>query len=281
MASTRSRFCRRKCTTPRHSAQLRLERLEDRFVPAVPANEAYIASLYEAFLGRSAEPGGLANWNAQLNAGVSRAQVALGIENSAEAISRTVQIYYQVFLGRPAETGGLNGWVQSVEHGASLEVVKANILGSNEFFLKSGATVPSYLNAVYENEIGRPIDSVALATWIPIASSSIAGRANAAFGIMRSAEGEKAEITSIYETVLGRLAEASGEAGWVSLLQHGVSDAQVIAGIIGSNEYFATILPLAAIAIDPNAVSYSLVVNMNRFDVTRPGAEQLNALLVT
>lgn len=49
------------------------------------ANDAYINSLYQAGLGRSADAGGLATWTGALNAGASRSDVLLAIGTSAEA----------------------------------------------------------------------------------------------------------------------------------------------------------------------------------------------------
>src|SRR5690348_4490892 len=97
--------------TPRHTRPRpvlpRLEKLEDRCVLTAFDNQAYVATLYQTLLGRTAEPGGLAYWSNQLAQGSTWQQVAGGIVTSAEYRGRQVEDLYETVLGHPADSTGL------------------------------------------------------------------------------------------------------------------------------------------------------------------------------
>jgi hypothetical protein len=260
---------------------LHLEYLESRNVPAVAANDVYVASLYQGLLGRNTDPAGLVYWDNLLNAGATRARVALGIEHSDEFVGRAIQIYYLDFLGRPADSAGLNFWVNTVRQGSTLESVKANIFGSNEYFTHSGGSLGSFLNSVYQTELARSIDATGLSYWTRVTANTPDGRADTAFGIMHSTEGEHVEITSIYQAVLSRAPDSGGLAFWLSAFQHGATDSEVVAGILGSDEYFAAIQQFAATGSDANSAAHNFITSTHRFSGTLRGAEQLNSTIAT
>ncbi len=270
-----------KSTRSGRAASLRLENLEDRNVPSVAANDVYVSTLYQGFLGHNVDPAGLAYWDGRLNAGETRAQVALGIERSDEFIGRAVQIDYQDFLGRPADSAGLNFWVEAVRRGDTLEKVKASIIGSDEFFNRSGGNVSGYLNAVYKAELGRPIDAAGLSYWSNGRPNTPNGRAATAFGILRSTDGKEVEITSIYRATLNRVPDSAGQAFWVDAFRHGARDSEVIAGIVGSDEYFTELQSFAASGSDVNSAAHQFIASAKRFSGPLPGAEQLDATVTT
>jgi len=263
------------------SKWLQLEHLESRDVPSVAANDVYISSLYQGLLGRNSDPGGLAFWDSQLNAGQSRTQVALGIEKSDEFIGRAVQIYYQDFLGRPGDSAGVNFWVNAARQGESLEHIKASILGSDEFFTHTGNTLNTYINAIYESQLGRAVDSAGLSFWSRTTTNTADGRAETALQIMHSAEGEQVKVTGYYELLLGRLPGASEVNFWVGDIHSGAQDSDVIAGILGSPEYYGQVQFFAASGTDANSAAHTFIVTTHRFSGTRPGAEELNATIAT
>ena len=64
-------------------------------------------------------------------------------------------------------------------------------------------------------------------------------RATVAAEILSSSEGRDVLVQRFYLRFLRRGADPGGEAGWAGVLQHGGRDEQVIAGLVGSDEYFA------------------------------------------
>src|SRR5262249_45079459 len=105
------------------------------FLALHPTSGSFVNALYEALLGRDADPAGLASWLGQLDSRAgTRAQVALGIINSAESLQGVVNAYFGVFLGRGpgAEEGA--GWLGTLlRNQASLEAVAVGFLASGEF----------------------------------------------------------------------------------------------------------------------------------------------------
>jgi hypothetical protein len=58
-------------------------------------------------------------------------------------------------------------------------------------------------------------------------------------GFLYSSEGETHFVEGEYAVLLDRAADPGGLSTWVSALAHGASYEQVIAGIMGSPEFYA------------------------------------------
>lgn len=259
------------CRSPR----LHLEPLEERTVLSTTANEVFISSLYQGLLAHTASSAGLTYWSGQLNAGLSRTQVALGIATSAEALDYDVEQFYQILLDRPADEVGLNYWIGELNAGASLDQVKAGILGSDEFFQLSGNTNEGFLNALYVHELGRPVDAVGLVYWEQQLNDRMP-RTQVASEVLASPEALKVKLTSFYEDVLGRAPDPAGVAFWSAPLAAGVSDAAVLAGILGSNEYFGHVQQAAgALTSDPDQAAAAMIASLELFGGPLPNADYL------
>lgn len=220
----------------RRQTHLKLEALECRLTPA-STNSVFVATMYRGLLGRGVDTNGLLFWSNQLDNGTSRTAVVLGIESSGEFISREVQLLYHSILGRTVDQGGLNFFGNLLQTGTSLEQVKADLYGSNEFFNHVGNTPNSFLNSVFQQELGRLPDAADL-TFFGNLPASPQGRTNAALQIMVSQEGVRERVVSDYREILGRFPDTNGLNFWVSQANSGSSDASIVAGIAGSTEYF-------------------------------------------
>jgi hypothetical protein len=221
----------------RRKANLKLEALECRLTPA-STNDVFVGTMYRGLLGRGVDTNGLVFWSNQLSNGTSRTAVVAGIESSSEFISREVQLLYRSILGRTVDQGGLNFFGSLLQTGTSLEVVKADLYGSNEFFNHVGDTPTSFLNSVFQQELGRQPDAADLA-FFGNSPLSAQGRTTAALAIMLSQEGIRERVVSDYHEILGRFPDTNGLNFWVSLANSGASDAAIVAGIAGSTEYFS------------------------------------------
>ncbi|HEX7375581.1 MAG TPA: DUF4214 domain-containing protein, partial [Pirellulales bacterium] len=94
---------------------------------------AWINSVYQALLGRSADSQGEAYWSGQLQAGASRQAIAYQIAVSPEAFARVVNADYQQTLGRAPGAAEVQYWVGQLVGGASRENVLAGFVASDEF----------------------------------------------------------------------------------------------------------------------------------------------------
>ncbi len=202
--------------------------------PAASGYSQFVGNVYELLLHRPADQGGLSFWIAQLNTGTPPSTVVADIEASNEYLTDLVASLYQEYLGRSPDAGAA-GWIDYLAAGGSVEQVTAGILGSAEYFADHGGTNQGYLDALYQQLLGRPADAVGESIWLQ-AMAGRQSRQTVALGFLTSAEYRSDLVQSDYQTYLGRNADPSGLAGWLAALESGVSDQQVLAAILGSPE---------------------------------------------
>jgi parallel beta-helix repeat protein len=207
---------------------------------AVTPNQKFIAQVYCDLLGRTVDAGGLAAWTGLLDHGTPAPQVVLDIEfaPSNEYQTIVVENIYQAYLHRAADPAGLQAGVAFLNSGGTNEQLAAIIAGSPEFFALAGMTNAGFLNALYVDALGRPVDPGGAASWGGLLAQGVS-RSTVALGILSSVEYHTELVQSYYQKFLRRAADPVGLAGWVGLLQQGSTDQQVIADIIGSPEYFS------------------------------------------
>ncbi|HVX14579.1 MAG TPA: DUF4214 domain-containing protein [Pirellulales bacterium] len=151
------------------------------FLAGVPGDgtaQTFITNLYRELLGREPDSGGMSFYLGYLadhpNA-AGQAQVVQAFLNSQEYKIHYVDSLYEVFLNRAPDTAGLNFWVQLMGdpgtpggHSGSADekYVLSAILGSQEFYLDSGNTPQGWINALYEDLLGRAPDGSGSAFWM-------------------------------------------------------------------------------------------------------------------
>jgi len=214
-------------------------------------NQLLSINYYRDILGRAAFSTEVTNWSLALDGGAAPAAVAGAFVSSPEYANSFVDGYFQSYLMRRADPSGLASLAGAlVRHRLTPEGLRATILGSDEYFQKSGGSVgdhgASYVKDLYESVLGRPADDGGLASW----EAALAGgqsRSQVAFGIINSREGLSRTVNSLYVTYLARAADSAGLAKWVLTIQQaGGTTFNVMAGILGSFEYtgrVTTVLP--------------------------------------
>ncbi len=96
----------------------------------------------------------------------------------------------------------------------------------------------SFLQTIYGDLLNRDIDGPGQAAWLNVITSGVGGRADAARGVLGSAEYDGQVVQALYQRLLGRSLDPGG-LGYIGVLQQGVIREQVMASILGSSEYFA------------------------------------------
>lgn len=201
------------------------------------ANEQFISKVYLDFLDRPVDASGLAYWNSQLAAGQTRQQVVLAIEGTQEYANLTVQQLYQRYLHRDADPGGLSDYSARLLAGERIEVIAAEMAGSEEFFItQGGSTNDGFLNALYQDALGRAIDPFALSFWR--FQLHFVSREFVSTVVLNTQEYRHDVVEQAYQHLLGRAADPSGAIGWQTVLNFGGTDQYVYSGIAGSQEYF-------------------------------------------
>jgi hypothetical protein len=248
---------------------LNLEALEQRAVPSAtapagqihppPAN-VFLATAYQVELGRPVDDIGLNFWRDQMAHGATREQVIAGILHSDEFFAHEITVDYTELLGRAPDSDGMQFYLQALKNGATPQDVRASILGSDEFFRHAGGQSHAFLNALYQLELGRPIDSQGEAFWTS-KTGTAAGRTSVARAAVTSVEGSQREVRIVYADLLGRTPDADGMAFWSGKLEQDQSEAVVLAGVIGSNEFFSRMQSFSdrVNTTDPNVAAAAFV----------------------
>jgi hypothetical protein len=256
-------------------ARPQLERLESRRVLSAPAGPTFIAVLYQGLLGQNPDGTALAAYQAQLDAGVPRGQVAAEVINTPPFQTREVQTLYLTLLGRGADQAGLNTWLRALQSGASVNQVKANLLGSDEFFARAGRTGGGFLNALFLAELNRAPDASAT----PLLGAGLngaAGRRAVALQVLTSPEAAQFKVANAYQEVLGRAPDAMGASYWADVLRRGGSDEALLAGLLGSDEFFTQLQRFVAQpgTNDPVQAGFQFITAGHKFQAPLPAIPQ-------
>jgi uncharacterized delta-60 repeat protein len=205
-------------------------------------NQRFVQQLYWDLLRRPVDSSGLAVWSGQLDQGVSRTQVAAGIQSSAEYHTLVVSDLYKLVLGRTVDASGLTTWVSFLNQGNPAEQLEVTLLGSDEFFAThANQDNQLFLSALYPIVLQRPIDPSGAQSWGQALQSGALSRQGVAAAVLASLESDGLEVQSLYMQFLHRAADPGGLNTFTSALQHGVSNEQVALSLMGSAEYFSRV----------------------------------------
>jgi hypothetical protein len=208
-------------------------------IQVVSPHKLYVAAVYQTVLGRPADASSLDYWTNVLDADPSqRAMFVNSLDHSAEYFATIITPAYQRFLGRAADAAGLAFWVSQMQQGLTDEQLEAGFIGSPEFYSVSGGTDKSWVDAMYQQLLGRPADATGETFWTQQLQRGQL-RSTVALGFAASAERESQHITLDYQTYLGRTPDAAGLSYWLDqFLHHGQTNENLITGFLASDEYF-------------------------------------------
>ena len=168
-------------------------------------NTQFVDSLYQGMLGRAADATGNAFWTGLLDSGASRADVSVGIAQSAEAKAAlaptTSQVWvpdptgtlaeelFQTGLGRTVDSAGLAFVKSAVAQGATALQIAQDVVASPEFQALHGAqSNVALINSFYQEGLGRPLDPVGSSFYGGLLTSGVGSRAAVLAAIGTSAE---------------------------------------------------------------------------------------------
>jgi uncharacterized repeat protein (TIGR02059 family) len=166
------------------------------------SNDAFVKTLYQNVFHRDADAGGLAFWTGKLQAGASRADVALWLANSQEKLAMppadadfnasdvaTLVRMYSSLFDRKADAAGLNYWIAAHEAGKSMADIADAFVAS---FEASGGYVPmndaQFVNALYQSALHRQGSASELQYWTGELGSHHLDRGDVLLGFANSAE---------------------------------------------------------------------------------------------
>jgi Bacterial Ig-like domain (group 3)/Domain of unknown function (DUF4214) len=206
----------------------------------VPGNpvETWVNQLYRDLLGRNGDPGGVAFWAQKVNAGASRTAVALQFEQTPEALAALVNNVYEGTLHRAADPAGLSGAEALLIQNGSVQNLQATLQGSTEYFqVRAGLNQLAFLNSLYSDALGSLPTPLVVSQLLPLLNSGFPHLALAQV-VESSAAADAHYVASLFNQYLGRGVDPAGLQFDVDFLQRGGRDDQLIANILGSDEYF-------------------------------------------
>jgi hypothetical protein len=130
-------------------------------------NRAWVDSLYQQVLNRSADSAGENYWVQVLAGGQSRTAVASGFTASGEHEQQLIQADYQLYLGRTASSAEVSAWQTAIQHGVTQELMAADFAGSAEaYFAINGSDVNGWLTYAYQKILKRSPDTSGFNAWL-------------------------------------------------------------------------------------------------------------------
>jgi hypothetical protein len=200
-------------------------------------NQKFVAKLYADLLNRNPSRIESATFTTLLNLGATRTQIAGAITSSKEYRTDQIQQDFASFLNRPATAGEVSFFLNYLQQGATDDDVKAAILGGDEYYRLAGGTDYGFLNKLFEDVLGRPVDRGAESTLAALMRQGTTRQAIAEL-ILHSLEADQREVTQLFQKLLHRLPQPAELAADSQMLLTGATDEFVIDALCGSDEYF-------------------------------------------
>jgi acylphosphatase len=212
-----------------------------------------VSSLYQQYLQRAADPGGLNGWVGLLQHGGTIEQVISGLVSSPEYYalqggtnSAFVASLYPSILHRTGSPAEVQAWVNAMARGVTATQVINNFLSSQEYRT-------NLVEAYYLNDLGVPADAATLTAYVSrlkqgtpdqvvqasiISLGDFTQPAASPVGVDPNA----LYVDYLYQSLLGRAADPTELNAWVSGLDHGISPSAVVQGIEASPEYLGDLV---------------------------------------
>ena len=226
---------------------------------------ASVARLYQAVLGRDADPIGHYHWTQRLVEG------ALDGEEIAERFVGSLEfqrvyggiddadfvtLLYENVLNRAPDEGGFTGWTRNLDNGMARSDVVWAFSESQEFQNDMEIDVLAYTYSsydvgwtdnvfrIYQAVFDRAPDEAGFNGWINNLlrgmdyQDAISRFVDSEEFALTYGEATDAEfVTLLYQNVLGRTPDEAGQAGWLNNINQGMSREEVVSFFVDSQEF--------------------------------------------
>ncbi len=213
----------------------------DEPVDDAPATDAaivaFVKAAYEDFLGRAPTDVELETTVTALADGsLTRAEFVSGLAHSDAWISAIVDRFYEDTLGRPGDDPGVDYWTEQLGSGARpVSEVFSFFYASSEYYEGIGGGTPStWVADLYAKLLERVPDPSGAGFWADRAEMD---RMSVALPFFQSIESRTKRVAALYESMLGRSADADGLTHWAEQILTG-GDIVLAADLASSDEYF-------------------------------------------
>lgn len=206
----------------------------------------FVENLYQDLLNRTPGEAEIEFWLDRLDE-VPRRQVINGFLASQEYRRKLVNSFYEDLLDRDGTNVELNAAVSAIASGARDESIMAEVVAGDEYFAAHGSANGGFIDALYQDVLGRSADAAGRQFWIDRLSQG-ATRTQVVLGFTSSTEFRSllvddasdrfSSIEGWYQDFLNRSADAGGKTFFTSQLNNGATWAQVQSQILASAEYY-------------------------------------------
>jgi PhoPQ-activated pathogenicity-related protein len=203
------------------------------------ANQVFIIQLFRDLLLRDVDAPSLNFFTAQLDSGaLSRQRVVTLLINSPEYHALEVQQAFQSFLHRVADPASVAGFSNFLAQGGTVEQLDAILASSSEYFNnRVGGTNDGFVNAIFFDVLGRPVDSGTRMLYDQALANGVSTK-QIATALLASPEYAQKLVDRLYQHFLPPPADNSGRAALINAFLSGLRDEGLIAILVESGEYF-------------------------------------------
>jgi hypothetical protein len=205
--------------------------------PPATGVDAFITRAFQDFLGRNPSSGELSTIRSKLNDGsLSRRGVIFQLATSNEYLGREVDERYAQLLGRDPDPNGRAYWIGKLRSGLSETGLVSSLVGSNEFYRRSGETPGGFADRAYQVLLDRqPTTGERNAVIAALAGGQ--ARSSAGKAIYLSEESRRRRVAALYLRLLHRGTDPSGETYWANVIKT-KGDIALAVYLATSNEYY-------------------------------------------
>ena len=201
-------------------------------------DELWLNQVFQDTLGRSLQPGEDTFFINQLRVGVQRSDVVLEILSSPEYRSLQVTAAFTAALHRAPDPGSVSYYVNFYAQGDTTEQIEGMIYGSPEYLkTQGGGSNEGFLEALYSDVLGRPLDQMGRDFWGPQLASGATDE-TVADGVLNSDEAHRRLIVAGYQKFMRRPTSTDEVNYWSDRFLHGLTDEQFYARLMASPEYY-------------------------------------------
>ena len=187
-------------------------------------NGDYVAQLYKAFLGRTADAAGKKDWVNKLNSGKTREEIFNGFALSQE------------FKKICTDAGISQGKGISIPANGTVPTGKCSVCGKED-------GVTGFVTRLYKICLNRTPDAAGLADWTAKLKSHKITGVEAAYGFFFSQEfinkkySNTKYVEYLYKALMDRNADEAGKKDWVNRMKYGWIRQDIFYGFAGSQEF--------------------------------------------
>ena len=170
----------------------------------------------------------------------TRAQLVQATVFSDEYRGIDVDRIFRRFLKRASDPSGRTYWVNGIRNGKSLRKVRAQLFGSNEYFTKAGSYNQGFVDAAYQDVLGRLPDPSGEAYWVHKIDTGT-GRGSVANAFLVSTEARRSIVKDQFIRFLDRVPTTAETDSWMAtLLSSATGEQDLIAFLASSGPYYAS-----------------------------------------